>query len=47
MERRKNSFFEDEAIFPKGSVKFDDALLMTNVQHDWSSGPDKPMVVNA
>jgi hypothetical protein len=43
----KSSFFEDEAIFPKGSVKFDNALLMTNIQHDWSSGCDKPMVANA
>lgn len=43
----KSSFFEDEAIFPKGSVKFDNALLMTNIQHDWSSGCDKPMIVNA
>jgi hypothetical protein len=43
----KSSFFEDESIFPKGSVKFDNALLMTNVQHDWSSGCDKPMIVNA
>jgi hypothetical protein len=43
----KSSFFEDESIFPKGSVTFDNALLMTNVQHDWSSGCDKPMVVSA
>lgn len=37
----KSSFFEDVSIFPKGSVKFDNALLMTNIPHEWSSLPDK------
>ena len=37
----QSSFFEDEAVFPKGSVCFDNALLMTNIQHDWSSLPNK------
>lgn len=37
----QSSFFENEAMFPKGSVKFDNALLMTNIAHDWSSLPDK------
>jgi hypothetical protein len=37
----KSSFFEDETIFPKGSVKFDNALLMTNVEHEWHSVSDK------
>lgn len=36
-----SSYFEDETIFPKGSVLFDNALLMTNIKHDWSSVPDK------
>lgn len=31
----KSSFFEDEEIFPKGSVKFDNALLMKNIEHEW------------
>jgi len=31
----KSSFFEDEAIFPKGSVKFDNALLMKDIDHEW------------
>lgn len=42
----KSSFFEDETIFPKGSIRFDNALLMTNVRHDWSSGCDKPMAAS-
>jgi hypothetical protein len=32
-----SSFFENEAVFPKGSVKFDNALLMTQVKHEWCS----------
>ena len=32
-----SSFFEDESIFPKGSVQFDNALLMTQIQHEWHS----------
>lgn len=30
-----SSFFEDESIFPKGSVQFDNALLMTEIKHEW------------
>jgi hypothetical protein len=30
-----SSFFENEQIFPKGSVRFDNALLMTNIEHEW------------
>jgi len=37
----KSSFFENETLFPKGSVKFDNALLMTKVEHEWNSIPDK------
>lgn len=37
----KSSFFENEEIFPKGSVIFDNALLMTNVEHEWKSEADK------
>lgn len=31
----QSSFFENENIFPKGSVKFDNALLMRNIEHEW------------
>ncbi|MFH6958160.1 DUF2071 domain-containing protein [Flavobacterium aquidurense] len=37
----KSSFFENEEIFPKGSVTFDNALLMTNIEHEWKSEKDK------
>lgn len=35
VESVKSSFFENEAIFPKGSVKFDNALLMKDIEHEW------------
>ena len=33
----KSSFFENEKVFPKGSVTFDNALLMRNIKHKWNS----------
>jgi hypothetical protein len=36
-----SSFFEDETIFPKGSIQFDNALLMTQVDHEWHSVKQK------
>lgn len=33
----RSGFFEDEQVFPKGSVIFDNALLMTNIEHEWQS----------
>lgn len=35
VESVSSSFFENEAIFPKGSVKFDNALLMKDIEHEW------------
>ncbi len=35
VERVESSFFEDRALFPPGSVEFDDALLMRGVEHEW------------
>ncbi|MDQ3191879.1 MAG: DUF2071 domain-containing protein [Bacteroidota bacterium] len=32
-----SSFFENENVFPKGTVIFDNALLMENIEHDWMS----------
>ncbi len=31
----QSSFFEDENIFPKGTIQFDNALLMKNIKHEW------------
>jgi hypothetical protein len=32
-----SSFFENEKLFPKNSVRFDNALLMTDIRHEWRS----------
>lgn len=36
----RSSFFDDESRFPKGSIEFDCALLMKDIQHEWHSHPD-------
>lgn len=35
VERVRSSFFENKNIFPAGSVTFDNALLMKNIEHEW------------
>lgn len=35
VKKVQSSFFENEAVFPKGSVKFDNALLMRDIEHEW------------
>ena len=35
VESVQSSFFDDRSIFPDGSVKFDNALLMKNIEHEW------------
>jgi len=35
VERVSSSFFADEEVFPKGSVRFDCALLMRGIEHEW------------
>lgn len=37
-----SSFYENKAVFPKGTIQFDNALLMTQVEHEWKSMKDKP-----
>ncbi|PZR20725.1 MAG: hypothetical protein DI539_10010 [Flavobacterium psychrophilum] len=33
----KSNYFENTSIFPEGSVNFDHALLMRNIEHEWIS----------
>jgi hypothetical protein len=35
VEEVRSSFFEDESLFPKGSIQFDCALLMCGIEHEW------------
>ncbi|MCA9069634.1 MAG: DUF2071 domain-containing protein [Planctomycetaceae bacterium] len=39
VEEMESSFFDNESQFPKGSVEFDCALLMQNIQHAWYGRP--------
>ena len=36
-----SSYFENKQLFPAGSAIFDNALLMENIPHEWSSVSDK------
>lgn len=36
-----SSFFENKELFPDGSVRFDNALLMTEMKHEWHSVEEK------
>lgn len=35
-----SSYFEDSARFPPGSIEFDCALIMRDVEHEWQTLPD-------
>ncbi|HEV8003108.1 MAG TPA: DUF2071 domain-containing protein [Planctomycetaceae bacterium] len=39
IESVASSYFENEQIFPKGSVEFDSALLMRGIRHEWHVCP--------
>jgi len=36
----RSSFYADESIFPSGSIEFDHALIMRDIQHEWHSAPN-------
>jgi hypothetical protein len=40
IESVQSSYFEDESIFPRGSITFDCALLMRGIEHEWHSQTD-------
>lgn len=35
-----SSYFSDETLFPPGSIAFDCALLMRNIEHEWHAAED-------
>ena len=35
-----SSFYDDKTIFPEGTIEFDHALIMQNIEHEWHSSPD-------
>lgn len=46
VENVQSSFFENRSIFPENSIKFDNALLMKNIEHEWI-GLEKIKVTDA
>ena len=45
VEDVQSSFFDDPARFPRGTVEFDCALLMRDVEHSWHGAP--PLMTRA
>ncbi|MBI1315137.1 hypothetical protein GC176_27920 [bacterium] len=39
VDRLESSYCEDTRLFPTGSIGFDSALLMQNIQHEWHEQP--------
>lgn len=35
----RSAYFDDETLFPPGSIEFDHALLMRDIAHEWHSQP--------
>jgi len=40
VEEVRSNYFDDEAVFPKGSIEFDSALLMRGIEHEWHGKAD-------
>jgi hypothetical protein len=40
VERAYSSYFEDATQFPPGSLRFDCALVMRNVPHEWETASE-------
>ena len=40
VEHVRSSVFDDQALFPKGSIEFDCALLMRDIEHEWRGRSD-------
>jgi hypothetical protein len=34
-DKIESSYFSDPSLFPEGSIEFDNALLMENIEHEW------------
>jgi hypothetical protein len=42
VENIQSSFFSDTSNFPAGSVEFDCALVMRNIEHEWHAAAEMP-----
>ncbi|MBA2378487.1 MAG: DUF2071 domain-containing protein [Blastocatellia bacterium] len=43
VESVASSFYSDMELFPKGTIEFDHALIMQNVDHEWHAAADYPL----
>ncbi len=43
VEFANSSFFANQKMFPAGSVEFDCALIMRNIEHEWHAAPEMPI----
>lgn len=42
----RSSFFEDKELFPEGTIKFDNALVLHDIEHEWhDTGEIRPCPV--
>ncbi|CAN5328989.1 DUF2071 domain-containing protein [soil metagenome] len=39
VESVNSSFYGDTSVFPEGTIEFDHALIMQNVEHEWHAAP--------
>lgn len=39
VETVTSTFYDDRSIFPEGTIEFDHALIMQDVEHEWHSAP--------
>lgn len=40
VDRVESTFFDDRDRFPSGSIAFDNALIMRNIDHEWRAMPE-------
>jgi len=40
VKRVTSSFYDDISLFPKGTIEFDHALIMQDIEHEWHAAPD-------
>ena len=38
-EKIESAYFDDKHLFPEGSIEFDHALLMRDIEHSWHERP--------
>ena len=47
VESIRSAYFDDRSIFPEGSIEFDHALLMRDIDHEWHMQPSVKVLDSA